>query len=304
VGLLDALKVESVLCVGPTPVSDGFYDFAIKTVFLTNKLFNFIAVMIVIILLNIANVGLIIISKIVSLVWYSCGHCCSPLVSSPLPAVDNDVIANNAQYHLFMGKIAPVNDDDREISIVLDDNVGTSNVISSTTSTMNFPSRNDVNSIKEYIKLCLRSKRSKYCYLRCLLEVDQETFIDKMAELLNANCPHSDMQELIDSGTMEMRVWKEIMETITLENTYNLYRSAFWGERTDSVFESDVITAYHVLLCQFPAKNKQKASIRAILWTRGHLQHYFFPLFLKPIQNSGRETVNSAVWNDIVKDSE
>lgn len=80
----------------------------------------------------------------------------------------------------------------------------------------------------------MAAKPYKYCFIRCLHQNDQEEFKKHMVHHICNEC-NNDIDQIIDQlslGSMNMGIWRSIMQLCRFEYRYNLYRNAYRGEHS------------------------------------------------------------------------
>jgi len=141
-----------------------------------------------------------------------------------------------------------------------------------------------------------RSKRNRFCYIRCLDPVDRETFQAKMIEQIEVNCKDREKQELIiTQGCMKMRTWRRIMKQICTVTTYKLWRSAYWGENAGRPNVSPTRTNYHVLVESFDGQGRSKEV--NLLHSIGHIERIPSSLLSPSSWSNGK--VSQQIWEEI-----
>jgi hypothetical protein len=154
----------------------------------------------------------------------------------------------------------------------------------------------------EYMKAQIKKRKSAYCYIRCLCEEDQDTFIHMYVGSLFRGCQDTTQRRTyIASGGIKMVVWRRLMSAIALNlhHRYHLYRYAYWGENKGRKTISEYTSSYTVLLDSF-GPSSDTAEVHILLYN-SHLQR-IPPSQVKPSRRSNPD-VPVDHFDDVVVDS-
>lgn len=108
------------------------------------------------------------------------------------------------------------------------------------------------------------SNEKKFTYYRCLDKLDQILFQATLIHYIEKYFKNKEIQEkAVKQGSMELKVWCDIMNKLSLFNTYKLWRYGHWGESCGRKKVSDKLTDYCVLMKTFKS-NRQDTKEKEI----------------------------------------
>jgi hypothetical protein len=92
----------------------------------------------------------------------------------------------------------------------------------------------------------------KYCFLEILHKKDRDCFVQLM------QCNHNaEFTEMCITGTINIQLYFTILRQIKLENSYQFYRRAYWGENN---FNSKITPLKSKKFCLIAYFNSAKTS--------------------------------------------
>jgi hypothetical protein len=149
--------------------------------------------------------------------------------------------------------------------------------------------------LNEYRCAVRAAPSNRYCYLT-VLDRDAACFMAKLADLLCTNCRDEQTRTaIVTGGYIKMITWRRVLQMISLQRTYKLWRHLYWGEKADRE-PSTSTTGFHVLVETFPGP--EGSSEVDVLHEKGHLR------VLNPLRihaANGYPSVLDGFWSDNVR---